>query len=138
MPQVRRQQAQAGRRLKTKRCRLALVEDQPPGRESHVRQDAVEGDSALLIRVKSLVKHVAQKSSILRDALADHATRVHDRVRIALDVGSEVADRGEPESPGHIDDRVPPDAQGDQERHAEHPDDRQCRPGQGGEGSATT
>ena len=44
MPQVRRQQqAQAGRRSKIRRCPLALVEDQPPGRENPVRQDAVAG-----------------------------------------------------------------------------------------------
>ena len=45
MPQVRRQQAQAGRRSKARRCPLALVQDQPPGRENQVRlgQNAVAG-----------------------------------------------------------------------------------------------
>src|SRR5260370_9738626 len=63
-----------------------------------MRPDSVKGDSAPLIRIDPLVQHVAQESSILRDPLADHAPRVHDRVRIVLDVGSEVADRCEPES----------------------------------------
>ena len=60
-----------------------------------MRQDSVDGDASLLVRVESLVEQVAQEATVLRNALAVDALRWRDRFRIVFRVRREITEHRE-------------------------------------------
>ena len=58
-------------------------------------KNAVERHPALLVRVETVVKKVAQKASVLRNPLAIDALCGSDGIRLVFGIGSEIAHRRE-------------------------------------------
>ena len=59
-------------------------------------ENSVERDASVFVGVETLIKKVAQKAAVLRNAFAVNAGRGRDRIGGMLGVGGEVADRSEP------------------------------------------
>ena len=79
LPQVRGpQQAQAGRHSKARRCRLALVQDRPPGRENQVRlgQHGRRGPRPQKFeQTRDAMRNDIQQGRLHRGAIREHARK---------------------------------------------------------------
>src|SRR5581483_4152177 len=78
----------------------AVVETAAAG-ASDVREDSVECNLALFVRIETLVEQVTQEASILRDAFAKDTLGGSDRVLGVFGVRSEVANGSEAQARDH-------------------------------------
>ena len=67
-------------------------------RAGNVSEDTVDGDTAVLVGVESLIEEVAKKAAVLRNAFNEDAGNRSNSLWIVFRVGSEIAKDSEGES----------------------------------------